>query len=144
MNEIASFEWSVGDIAETIGLSGCSAIALYNDRAIVWGHYSPVITQEDGNVLGYQQTLDLALGRIEAQARLMGIIGTGQAKGVVRIHLGAASLRLPSGMPSIPRLITNWFLQLGVTNVNRDVYSGGRGKLTIKHATTGNAEVDMI
>lgn len=144
MNEIVSFEWKVGDTATTIGLSGCSAIALYNDKAIVWGHCSPVITQEDGNILGYQETLDLALGRIESKTRSMGILGAGRAKGVVRVHLGAASARPPSDMPSIPLLIRNWFLPLGVIDVNKDVYSGGRGKLTIKHATIGNAEVDMI
>lgn len=73
----------------------------------------------------------------------MGILGAGRAKGVVRIHLGAASLNIPPGMTSIPRLIANWFLQLGVTDVDRDVYSGGRGRLTIKHVSIGNAKVDM-
>lgn len=143
MDDIASFEWKVGDTAITIGLAGCSAIALYNDRAIVWGYYSLVITQEDGNVLGYQETLDLAFRTIESKARSMGILGAGRAKGVVRIHLGAASLKPPPGMTSIPRLIANWFLQLGVTDVDRDVYSGGRGRLTIKHVSIGNAKVDM-
>ena len=35
MNDIAFFEWQVGDTAKTYSLNGCLVIALYNDRAIV-------------------------------------------------------------------------------------------------------------
>jgi hypothetical protein len=146
MNEIASFVWSVGDIAETIGLHGCSVIALCNDRAIVWGHFSPVMENEDGTWLDSQQTLDLALGRIESKARSMGILGAGQAKGVLRVDHGAATLPPPPGVPNIPLIIRRWYEQLGVTNLNAAVYNldNGKGTCRVQHVTLGNVAVKMF
>jgi hypothetical protein len=149
MNDIDAFEWAVGDSAETIGLNGCTVIALYNDKGIVWGHYSPVISVDGVVQLGYQQTLNLAFSRIEAEARSMGILGGAQrAKGVVRVEIQAASLKPPSGMLNIPQIIFNWFIRLQVSHLDRDVYDGVnvKGTCTIEHATTagGNAKVTMI
>jgi hypothetical protein len=146
MNEISSFKWEVGDTAKTIGLNGCSVIALYDDKAIVWGHYSPVITMDNGERLDYKQTLSLALGKIESKARSMGILGTGRAKGVVRVDRRAAVWQPLPGEPNIPRIIYNWLLKLGVSDSNMATYNGQNlvdGLCTIGHATIGNAEVKM-
>ncbi len=75
ISEIASFDRIIGDTATTIGLEGCSVIALYDDKAIVEGHCSPGMTLDDGTFLDYQKTLDLALGKIETKARSVGILG---------------------------------------------------------------------
>lgn len=143
MNEIASFDWGIGDTATTSGLEGCSVIALYDDKAIVWGHYSPGMTLNDETFLDHQKTLDLALGKIEAKARTVGILGTGQAKGVVRVDSRAAGITVPPGMPNIPQIIAAWYQKLGVTILNRATYNSPlpRGTCTIEHASRANGEV---
>ncbi|KAF3005689.1 hypothetical protein E8E13_005178 [Curvularia kusanoi] len=148
MNEIASFEWAVGDTATTIGLAGCSVIAIYNDKAIVWGHYSPVISDGKTIIKDYQEVLHMALTRIESKAQSMGILGTGRARGVVRVDKRAALVPVPQGMPNIPMIIVNWFANVGVIKdkINRGFYDGREladGTCSIKHITAGNAEVRM-
>jgi hypothetical protein len=149
MNDIDAFEWAVGDSAKTIGLNGCTVIALYNDKAIVWGHYSPVMSENGVITMDHQQTLNLAFSRIEAEARAKGILGgTQRAKGVVRVDIRAASLKPPPGVPNIPQIIFNWFNRLQVSQSDRGIYDGQKitGTCTIEHATTagGNVKVTMI
>jgi hypothetical protein len=148
MNDIDAFEWAIGDSAVTIGLNGCTVIALYNDKAIVWGHYSPVVSVDGVVKLDHQQILNLAFSRIEAEARSKGILGGAQrAKGVVRVAIQAASLKPPPGVPNIPQIIFNWFTRLQVSHLDRGVYDGTKieGDCTIEHATTagGNVIVKM-
>jgi hypothetical protein len=148
MNDIDAFEWAIGDSAVTIGLNGCTVIALYNDKAIVWGHYSPVVSVDGVLKMDHQQILNLAFSRIEAEARSKGILGGAQrAKAVVRVAIQAASLKPPPGVPNIPQIVFNWFTRLQVSHSDRDIYDGANieGTCTIEHATTagGNVVVKM-
>ncbi|KAJ4989558.1 hypothetical protein SVAN01_04935 [Stagonosporopsis vannaccii] len=126
MSEIASFDRTIGDTATTIGLEECSVIALYDDKAIVWGHYSPGMTLDDGTFLDYQKTLDLAL-----------------AKAVVRVDSRAASMKFPAGMPNLPQIIATWYQKLGVTILNGATYKNplSRRMCTIEHASRANGEI---
>ena len=92
MGDIDSFDWAQGDIAESGGFSGCTAVVFFNNAAIVMAHLAPLPASEvdadsDGDIPYFfnEQELKTAIRELRSQARSTGIGGP-RSEGYLIIH----------------------------------------------------------